>query len=159
MAAARPEVRPATAEIRPMLETDLPQVMSVEMAAYQFPWTEGIFRDCLHVGYTCRVLDIGGDVAGYGIMSLGAGEAHILNLCIRAEYQCRGFGRRLLLYLLDRARASGMQEAFLEVRPSNSAAVRLYTAMGFENVGVRRGYYQAIAGREDATVLRRLLES
>lgn len=142
-----------------MLETDLPQVMVVETSAYQFPWTEGIFRDCLHVGYTCRVLDIGGDVAGYGIMSLGAGEAHLLNLCIRGEYQCRGFGRKLLMHLLDRARASGMHEAFLEVRPSNSVAVRLYTSMGFEAVGVRRGYYQAVAGREDATVLRRLLES
>lgn len=140
-----------------MLDSDVSYVLGVESAAYQFPWTEGIFRDCLRVGYTCRVLDIGGDIAGYGIMSMGAGEAHILNVCIRPEYQCRGFGRKLLLFLLDRARAAGMQEAFLEVRPSNSAAIRLYQSAGFEPVGVRRGYYQATTGREDASVLRRVL--
>ena len=140
-----------------MLDSDVPFVLAVESAAYQFPWSEGIFRDCLRVGYTCRVLDIGGDIAGYGIMSMGAGEAHILNVCVRAEYQCRGFGRKLLQFLLDRARAAGMQEAFLEVRPSNSAAIRLYQTSGFEPVGVRRGYYQAAVGREDASVLRRVL--
>ncbi len=105
----------------------------------------------------CRVVDVGGDMAGYGIMSVGAGEAHILNVCIRDEYRCRGFARKMLLYLLDRARASGMYEAFLEVRPSNTAAANLYYSMGFEQVGVRRGYYQATVGREDAAVLRRVL--
>ena len=140
-----------------MLESDIPFVLAVESAAYQFPWSEGIFRDCLRVGYSCRVLDIEGDIGGYGIMSMGAGEAHILNVCVRGDFQCRGFGRKILTYLLERARASGMQEAFLEVRPSNSAAIRLYQAVGFESVGVRRGYYQASVGREDASVLRRVL--
>jgi ribosomal-protein-alanine N-acetyltransferase len=92
-----------------------------------------------------------------GIMSVGAGEAHILNVCIRDEYRSRGFARKVLLYLLERARAAGMSEAFLEVRPSNVAAARLYHSLGFEQVGIRRGYYQAIGGREDAAVLRRLL--
>ena len=140
-----------------MLDSDVPQVLAVESLAYQFPWTEGIFRDCLRVGYTCRVLDVGGDIAGYGIMSMGAGEAHILNVCVRVEFQCLGFGRKILTHLLERARSSGMQEAFLEVRPSNSAAIRLYQSLGFEAVGVRRGYYQAVVGREDASVLRRVL--
>jgi [ribosomal protein S18]-alanine N-acetyltransferase len=140
-----------------MLESDVPHVLVVESAAYQFPWSEGIFRDCLRVGYTCRVLDIGGNIGGYGIMSMGAGEAHVLNVCVRNEFQCLGFGRKILTYLLERARSSGMQEAFLEVRPSNSAAIRLYTSIGFELVGVRKGYYQAATGREDASVLRRVL--
>jgi [ribosomal protein S18]-alanine N-acetyltransferase len=109
----------------------------------------------LRVGYVCRVVDVGGDMVGYGIMSVGAGEAHILNVCIRDEYRSRGFGRKLLEYLLERARASGMSEAFLEVRPSNTAAARLYHSMGFQQVGMRRGYYQATSGREDAAVLRR----
>jgi [ribosomal protein S18]-alanine N-acetyltransferase len=140
-----------------MHELDVPAVVAIERAAYQFPWSEGIFRDCMRVGYVCRVLDVGGDMAGYGIMSVGAGEAHILNICIRDDYRGRGFARRVLVYLLDRARASGMDEAFLEVRPSNTAAARLYYSMGFEQVGVRRGYYQASMGREDAAVLRRVL--
>jgi len=144
-------------EIRPMHELDVPVVVSIERAAYQFPWSEGIFRDCLRVGYVCRLIEVGTDIAGYGIMSIGAGEAHILNVCVRDDYRGRGLARRILLYLIDRARAAGMYEAFLEVRPSNTTAARLYYSLGFEQVGVRRGYYQATNGREDASVLRRLL--
>jgi ribosomal-protein-alanine N-acetyltransferase len=94
---------------------------------------------------------------GHGILSIGAGEAHVLNVCVRPEYRCRGVGRRLLDHLLDRGRSAGMLEAFLEVRPSNTSAIRLYQAMGFEQIGIRRGYYQAAAGREDAAVLKRRL--
>jgi ribosomal-protein-alanine N-acetyltransferase len=153
------EAASAAAQIRPMHELDVPTVGAIERAGYQFPWNEGIFRDCLRVGYICRVVDFDGDMAGYGIMSIGAGEAHILNVCVRTEYRCRGLGRKLLLYLLDRARNAGMHEAFLEVRPSNTIASRLYLSLGFEQVGVRRGYYQAAVGREDAAVLRRILSS
>jgi [ribosomal protein S18]-alanine N-acetyltransferase len=105
----------------------------------------------------CRVIEVAGDLAGYGIMSVGAGEAHILNVCVRTEYRCRGFARKALLYLLDSARAAGVHEAYLEVRPSNVAAARLYHSLGFEQVGIRRGYYQAVMGREDACVLRKIL--
>jgi [ribosomal protein S18]-alanine N-acetyltransferase len=147
----------ALVAIRPMNELDVPTVVGIERSAYQFPWSEGIFRDCLRVGYVCRVVDAGGDMGGYGIMSVGAGEAHILNVCIREEYRGRGYARKMLLHLMDRARAAGMYEAFLEVRPSNTVAARLYHSMGFEQVGIRRGYYQATVGREDAAVLRRIL--
>jgi len=143
--------------IRPMHELDVPVVVAVERSAYQFPWSEGIFRDCLRVGYVCRVIEVGTDIAGYGIMSMGAGEAHVLNVCVREEYRNRGLARKVLLYLIDRASHAGMYEAFLEVRPSNTAAARLYHSLGFEQVGVRRGYYQATNGREDAAVLRRIL--
>jgi len=143
--------------IRTMVETDVLSVVAIERAAYQFPWSEGIFRDCLRVGYVCRVAVADNEVIGYGVMSVGAGEAHILNLCIDADFRCRGVGRRMLEYLVDRARAAGMSEAFLEVRPSNTAAIRLYQSMGFEQVGIRRGYYQAVGGREDASVLKLVL--
>jgi len=151
------DVEYARVDLRPMHEFDIPVIAAIEKAAYQFPWSEGIFRDCLRVGYVCRVIDVAGDVGGYGIMSVGAGEAHILNVCIREEYRTRGFARKVLQYLLERARTEGMSEAFLEVRPSNVAAARLYHSMGFEQVGIRRGYYQATVGREDAAVLRRVL--
>ncbi|MFI4891222.1 MAG: ribosomal protein S18-alanine N-acetyltransferase [Steroidobacterales bacterium] len=150
------EVFPSV-EIREMHDLDIPVVVSIERAGYQFPWSEGIFRDCLRVGYICRVIDVGGALAGYGIMSVGAGEAHILNVCIGDEYRCRGLGRNLMLHLMQRARALGMDEAFLEVRPSNLVASRLYHSLGFEQIGVRRGYYQAPMGREDASVLRCVL--
>jgi len=147
----------ARVDLRPMHEFDIPVIAAIEKAAYQFPWSEGIFRDCLRVGYVCRVLDVGGELGGYGIMSVGAGEAHILNVCIREQFRSRGFARKVMVYLLERARAAGMSEAFLEVRPSNVAAARLYHSLGFEQVGIRRGYYQASVGREDAAVLRRVL--
>jgi [ribosomal protein S18]-alanine N-acetyltransferase len=140
--------------IRTMVEPDVLSVVAIERAAYQFPWSEGIFRDCLRVGYVCRVACVADEVVAYGVMSVGAGEAHILNLCVNAHFRCQGVGKQLLGYLVDRARAAGMGEAFLEVRPSNTAAIRLYQSLGFEQVGIRRGYYQAVGGREDAAVLK-----
>ena len=157
MSSVKRERELAAVDIRPMNELDVPIVGTIERAGYQFPWSEGIFRDCLRVGYVCRVVDTGGDMGGYGIMSVGAGEAYVLNVCIREEYRGRGYARKMLLYLMDRARAAGMNEAYLEVRPSNTVAARLYHSLGFEQVGVRRGYYQATVGREDAAVLRRIL--
>jgi [ribosomal protein S18]-alanine N-acetyltransferase len=155
MAARREDVREAPeVHIRPMMEIDLPEVAAIEQTSYAFPWSENIFRDCLRVGYTCRALDLAGQIIGYGVMSLGAGEAHVLNVCVRDEYRSLGFGRRLLEHLLERAGAAGVSEAFLEVRPSNLAAIRLYQRLGFEQIGIRRGYYQAPDGREDAIVLK-----
>jgi len=154
MATAPELFNPASDGMRTMREPDVPEVVAIERASYQFPWSEGIFRDCLRVGYTCRVATIGKQITGYGVMSVGAGEAHILNLCVAEAFRCRGLGRQLLTVLLERAAAAAMKEAFLEVRPSNTAAIRLYLANGFEQVGMRRGYYQAVGGREDAAVLR-----
>lgn len=145
--------------IRAMTEADVTGVVALERASYQFPWSEGIFRDCLRVGYICRVITSASRLIGYGVMSIGAGEAHILNLCIDGGFRCQGIGRRMLEYLLDRGAAAGMSEAFLEVRPSNTAAIRLYLSLGFDQVGMRRGYYQAVGGREDAAVLRLTLRA
>jgi [ribosomal protein S18]-alanine N-acetyltransferase len=159
MAAAPEDLREVPeVQIRPMLEIDLADVASIEQQSYAFPWSENIFRDCLRVGYTCRALDLEGRIIGYGVMSLGAGEAHILNVCVGDDYRNLGFGRRLLEHLLERAAASGVAEAFLEVRPSNLSAIRLYQQLGFEQIGIRRGYYQAPDGREDAIVLKRDLK-
>ena len=158
MAIARELLTPDLA-IRPMRGQDVAEVVAIERASYQFPWSEGIFRDCLRVGYICRVVTQSRSVTAYGVMSFGAGEAHILNLCVDEAHRCRGVGRRLLAALIERATAAGMNDAFLEVRPSNTAAIRLYLALGFEQVGMRRGYYQAASGREDAAVLRRALRA
>lgn len=154
MVAARHDIQMPAVRIRPMHEADVAAVAALERSSYQFPWTEGIFRDCVRVGYVCRVLDIGGEIAGYGVLSVGSGEAHVLNLCVAGEYRCRGLGRLMLSHLIERARSFGVREAFLEVRPSNTTAIRLYQSMGFEQIGIRRGYYQASTGREDAVVLK-----
>jgi ribosomal-protein-alanine N-acetyltransferase len=144
--------------IRPMQEADIAPVLRLERDSYAFPWTEGIFRDCLRVSYTCRVAVIGVVTVGYGILSVAAGEAHLLNLCVADVYRCRGIGRRLLAHLLLAAGNAGAREAFLEARPSNTSAIRLYQSLGFAQIGMRRGYYQAVDGREDAIVLKRRID-
>jgi ribosomal-protein-alanine N-acetyltransferase len=146
-----------TVRFRPMTLVDVPAVVAVERSSYLFPWSEGVFRDCVRVGYLCRVVDFDNEVAGYGIMSYGAGEAHILNICIRSDLRGVGVGRRLMDFLLSRAREAEMQDVFLEVRPSNPVAIRLYESLGFVKVGVRKAYYQATGGREDALVYKRVL--
>ena len=139
--------------LRPMLDTDLWAVVDIERDAYPFPWSEGIFRDCLRVGYCCWVLEYLDVVEGYGIMSVGVGESHILNLCIRPRVQGKGLGRRLLRHLMTVARDHHAQTIMLEVRPSNPSAIRLYHGIGFNEVGVRRAYYPSRTGREDALIL------
>jgi ribosomal-protein-alanine N-acetyltransferase len=115
--------------IRPMRVADVADVVALERASYQFPWSEGIFRDCLRVGYVCRVMTVSRQVMAYGVMSLGAGEAHILNLCVGETFRCRGVGKRLLSSLIERATLAGMGEAFLEVRPSMTEPDRLYLSL------------------------------
>lgn len=143
---------------RPMSLADVPAVVAVERASYLFPWSDGVFRDCIRVGYLCRTVEVDAEVAGYGIMSYGAGEAHILNVCIRSDLRAAGIGRQLMAFLLERARAAEMHDVFLEVRPSNPVAIRLYESLGFTRVGVRKGYYQATGGREDAWVYKLVLK-
>ncbi|MGH8231071.1 MAG: ribosomal protein S18-alanine N-acetyltransferase [Steroidobacteraceae bacterium] len=145
-------------EIRTMQETDIAPVLRIERESYAFPWTEGILRDCLRVNYTCLVAEFGAVTAGYGILSVAAGEAHLLNLCVAEAYRCRGIGRRLLSQLLQAAAAAGARDAYLEARPSNTGAIRLYQSLGFAQIGMRRGYYQALDGREDAIVLKRRID-
>ena len=109
--------------IRSMRHEDLALVSDIERRSYEFPWSHGVFRDCLLAGYQCIVLDRDGNVAGYGILSVAAGEAHILNLCVRENLRGRNIGRQMLMLLLERARQAGMTEIFLEVRPSNPHAI------------------------------------
>lgn len=138
---------------RPMQEEDLSVIYPVERRAYDYPWTLGVMRDCLRVGYSCWVYERQGDIEGYAFMSVAAGEGHILNICIRPESQGRGLGSRLMRHLISVARRQGADTLFLEVRPSNEAALALYRAAGFNEVGYRRNYYPADNGREDALIL------
>jgi ribosomal-protein-alanine N-acetyltransferase len=148
--AVEPEVAPS---LRPMRESDLDAVLEIERRAYEFPWTLGIFRDCLLANYPAWVLAQGDRIAGYGLLSLAADEAHVLNLCTAPEAQGQGHGRRLLRALLQIARSRGAKRVFLEVRPSNAAAIALYDAEGFNEIGRRPRYYPARNGREDALVM------
>lgn len=147
-------LKPAPLALRPMDEADLDNVIRVERAAYPYPWTLGNFRDCLESGYSCWVAEVDGVLMGYYVLIVVVGEAHILNCCVSPTSQGLGYGRRIMLGLLDNARDLGAEVVFLEVRPSNTAALRLYEGLGFEHIAVRRGYYPADQGAEDALVMR-----
>ena len=141
------------AALRPMREADVDAVFDVECRAYEFPWTAGIFRDCLRADYMAWVLDVECAIAGYFLMSLAAGEAHVMNICVAPEQQGHGHGRRLLRALIQLARTRGAQRIFIEVRPSNRRAIALYDLEGFNEIGRRPRYYPARDGREDAIVM------
>lgn len=150
-AALADAVRPV---MRPMRIEDLDAVMVVERRAYPFPWSIGIFRDCLFAGYPAWVLLEGGAFIGHGVLSVAADEAHVLNVCVDPARQGRGHGRILLRALVDAARGRGASRVFLEVRPSNPAAIALYEDEGFNEIGRRPRYYPAANnGREDAIVM------
>jgi ribosomal-protein-alanine N-acetyltransferase len=140
-------------EFRPMRPADLDQVMAIEPTIYAHPWTRGNFEDSLKVGYNCWVIDYGGTLAGYGVLMIGAREAHLLNLSVASWWQRRGLGRALLAHFVRIARESDAQLMLLEVRPSNGGARRLYADFGFQEISVRRGYYPSERGREDAILM------
>jgi len=139
--------------LRPMHWDDLHQVMDIEVRAYPFPWTVGVFRDCLRAGYVAQILEYEHTPMGHGIISVAADEAHLLNLSIDPDYQAQGYGRYLLRALLEMAYQRGARRVFLEVRPSNAPALALYHSEGFNEIGVRRRYYPARPEREDALVM------
>ncbi len=140
-------------KLREMRQEDIEGVMRIEQVVCDFPWTSTIYSDCIKVGYSCWVFEDEEEIIGYGLFSLGANEAHILNLCIQPERQRQGLGRRMLEHLLSEAKKLGAVSVYLEVRASNHGAFDLYQKIGFSVIGHRKDYYPALDGREDALVL------
>jgi len=140
-------------QLEVMREADLAEVIAIENAIYTHPWTQGNFADSLRARYECRIWRLDGELIGYFVLMAAAGEAHLLNLSIAPAHQRRGHGSALLREAAAIARGHGAAAMFLEVRPSNRSAQGLYTRFGFRKVAVRRGYYPAHSGREDALVL------
>ena len=147
----------ALVEIRTMSYSDLKPVITVEEKAYPHPWTLGIFRDCLRIGYNAWVMTLDKKIIGYGIVMLSPGEAHILNICIEPDFQKKGLGRYLLRHILKKSTQTDVDMVLLEVRRSNAAAQQLYQSEGFHELGVRKAYYPADNGREDAIILAKYL--
>lgn len=137
----------------PMRLSDVDEVMEIEHTLYDYPWTKAILSDCIQVGYSCWVYKQNYEIQAYCVLSSGAGEAHILTLCVKKEYQGQGFGKMLLQHLIDLATDHKSEVIILEVRPSNVSAVHLYHKFGFNEVGTRKGYYPATDGREDALIM------
>ena len=140
--------------VRDLTEEDLDRLIEIEHAAYPFPWTRGIFADCIRVGYDCTGLQVGPVLIGYTIQSLAAGENHLLNLCIAPDWHGNGYGNLMLDHAIRLAIEKNCSCMFLEVRPSNPAGMGLYERKGFSIVGQRPNYYRSADGREDAVVMR-----
>ncbi len=138
---------------RPMRATDLERVVAIEVEIYSHPWTFGNFRDSLSAGYSCWVMESAGVLCGYGVLMMGVDEAHLLNVSVARHRQGEGLGRQLLEFYVQRARELGARALFLEVRPSNTAARTLYATAGFRELALRRNYYPAERGREDAILM------
>jgi ribosomal-protein-alanine N-acetyltransferase len=140
-------------QLRLIKQIDIDAVMAVELRCYPFPWTPGIFRDCLLAGHECWLLEGRSGIIGYFVLSCAAGEGHLLNICVAPEHQGHGQGRRLLRQVLEVARWHQLQRVFLEVRPTNPYAITLYESEGFNEIGRRPNYYPAAKGREDGLVM------
>ncbi len=138
---------------RPLQMADLDAVMAIEPEIYPFPWTRGNFSDSLKAGYSCWACEHDGALMGYAVLMMVLDEAHLLNISIAKEFQGRGLGRQLLEQIIDIARKHKGQMMFLEVRPSNKTAIKLYEKIGFNEFSVRKGYYPAANGREDAILM------
>lgn len=139
----------------PMSASVLDQIASIEHDLYEFPWTRGNFQDSLQAGYSAWTLrDAQDAIIAYSVIMIAVQEGHLLNLSVARAHQGKGYGWTMLEWMIARAREYGAQTMFLEVRPSNDQALRLYTRYGFEKIGIRRGYYPAVNGREDAIVMR-----
>ena len=139
--------------IRRLAVEDVDRIYQIEKLAYPFPWTRGLFVDCLRAGYAAFGLQMGKELVGYTIFNWAAGEAHLLNLCIHPEWQHRGYGSLLLEYAINHVARLKNEAMYLEVRTSNLRAAKLYRNRGFRVIGNRRAYYQAGDGREDAIVM------
>lgn len=146
--------RPFDPEIRVLTLNDLNRIVKIEHSAYPFPWSRGIFVDCMRVGYDCWGLQVRDLLVAYAIQTHAVGESHLLNLCVDPEWQRAGYGSILLEHSICHAALNDCTSMFLEVRPSNPAAIRLYERRGFVIVGERRNYYRAEKGRETAIVMR-----
>ena len=140
------------AEFMPMSERDVDEVAALEAGLQAFPWTRGHFSDSLGAGYSAWVLRRGGELIGFSVVMPVLDEAHLLNIGVAARCHGQGYGARLLRHAMECARLNGAVKMFLEVRPSNDRAVYLYRHFGFSQIGVRKAYYPAAVGREDALV-------
>ena len=139
-------------EISRMTANDLDAVVALEASLQDFPWSRGNFADSLAAGHDMRVLRLGGDVAGFSVFLSIVDEAHLLDIGVDRRHQRQGHGGRLLQQVSEAARTGGAVRMLLEVRPANTQAIAFYRGFGFAQIGVRRGYYPAAAGREDALV-------
>ena len=138
---------------RAIRDDDIAAVALIEQDVYVFPWSAGNFRDSLLSGYQCWGCLMDGELIGYAIILVSLDEAHLLNFAVSRNWQSQGVGARFLNFVISESKRMGCEMLYLEVRPSNAIGRRLYDRFGFQQLGLRRHYYPATTGREDALFL------
>lgn len=140
-----------------MMYSDIEHIMPIEITLYSHPWTEGIFNDCIRSGYLCFIAHTENKIAAYGVLSYAAGESHILNISVPRNQQKKGYGKQLLTHMQQQAKQHDASMILLEVRKSNQTAINLYEGQGFNEIGIRKNYYPAHNGKEDAIMFAKQL--
>lgn len=135
--------------LRNMDESDLPIVHAIEKSAYEFPWSLDGFVKSLDQGLNYVFCSADNEILGYCCILPVLDEAHILNVCVTPEMQGGGIARSALTTILQNLASSDFRMVYLEVRESNVAARNLYQSFGFNEDGVRKGYYRSQLWNEE----------
>ncbi|MFT4607205.1 MAG: ribosomal-protein-alanine N-acetyltransferase [Urechidicola sp.] len=146
---SKADLKPALS-YRPMTLDDVAYVLKVENEVYPYPWTERILQDCIRVGYDCWLSLENDSIVAHAVVSVAAGESHLLNLSVSEKHQGKGIGKAFIYFLIDTVRNKNATVMLLEVRPSNLQAISCYDAVGFNEIGCRKNYYPTANGKEDA---------
>lgn len=144
-------------DFRTLAQSDIADILQIENQCYEFPWSEQIFRDCIDSNYQCYAISMYQKFSGYVIVSTVLDEAHLLNICLSKEWQGQRLGKSVLYWVFETLKIKKIDKFFLEVRPSNLVALALYNELGFETIGIRKSYYPAQHGREDALAMLKIL--
>ena len=143
--------------IRPMHEPDLDSIVRLEKQCYSHPWPTWLFRGALRTGMSCWVMEANNETIGYGIVQIKNSWGHLMNICVAPRYRGMGLGKKMTLHLLSEARQHHAAISWLEVRPNNHVAIRLYKSLGFRKTKMRKNYYPSRRGRLPAIVMARKL--
>lgn len=126
----------------------------LQTLCHAFPWSRGQFADCLTPPYFAEQLVLDDMVIGYYVGLKVSVECTLMDIGIHQDYRGKGFGCAVVKRFLRACNRQQAAEAWLEVRCSNSTAIHLYRQLGFEDIEVRKAYYPAAEGREDAIIMK-----
>ncbi|ELZ5939597.1 ribosomal protein S18-alanine N-acetyltransferase [Providencia stuartii] len=140
-------------KISALKQSDLATAFLIEKLSHDFPWTERVFYGNQGEKYHNIKISVNNQIVGFAITQCILDEATLFNIAIHPDYQGKGYGRLLMEQLITDLVDKGILTLWLEVRESNAAALRLYDKLGFHQVTVRKDYYPAKQGREDALIL------
>lgn len=143
--------------IRKMTVSDIPFVVEIEKQCFSLPWSEKSFEDSLSREDTIFLVCVDNvqmdeTITGYMGLYVSFDEASVTNVAVSPVYRKKGYGEALVAAAKEAAKATGAENIFLEVRVSNEPAISLYKKLGFEELGIRKKFYEHPV--EDAIIMK-----